>query len=54
MVVTRIFERPRDEYGYTGGVTIMKDHVHAARQRQREPFVPLRHDPGQQQARRSR
>src|SRR3974377_2422222 len=42
----RIFERLRDEHGYPGGITIVKDYVHEGRQRQREMFVPLRHDPG--------
>jgi transposase len=46
----RIFERLRDEHGYGGGVTIVKDYVLARRQRQREMFVPLRHDPGHAQA----
>ena len=45
----RIFERLRDEHGYTGGITIVKDYVHERRQRQREMFVPLRHDPGHAQ-----
>ena len=31
----RIFERLRDEHGFTGGITIVKDYVFAARQRQR-------------------
>ena len=31
----RIFERLRDEYGFAGGITIVKDYVFAARQRQR-------------------
>src|ERR1700730_579249 len=42
----RIFERLRDEHGYAGGITIAKDYVHGQRQRLREMFVPLRHDPG--------
>ena len=46
----RIFERLRDEHGFDGGVTIVKDYVLARRQRQREVFVPLRHDPGHAQA----
>jgi transposase len=46
----RIFERLRDEYGYGGGMTIVKDYVHARRQRQREVFVPLAHAPGHAQA----
>ena len=45
----RIFERLRDEHGYAGGLTIVKDHVHERRLRQREVFVPLRHDPGHAQ-----
>src|SRR5713226_4828627 len=45
----RIFERLRDEYGYRGGMTIVKDYVHDRRQRQREVFVPLRHEPGHAQ-----
>jgi hypothetical protein len=32
----RIFERLRDEYGFEGGITIVKDYIFAARQRQRE------------------
>ncbi len=45
----RIFERLRDEHGYAGGLTIVKDYVLAHRQRQREVFVPLSHDPGHAQ-----
>ena len=46
----RIFERLRDEHGYGGGITIVKDYVLAQRQHQREVFVPLRHDAGHAQA----
>ena len=46
----RIFERLREEHGFGGGLTIVKDYVLARRQRQREVFVPLRHDPGHAQA----
>jgi transposase len=46
----RIFERLRDEHGYGGGITIVKDYVHERRLRLREMFVPLRHDPGHAQA----
>jgi transposase len=46
----RIFERLRDDHGYVGGVAIVKDCVLGQRQRQREVFVPLRHDPGHAQA----
>jgi transposase len=45
----RIFERLRDEYGYGGGITIVRAYVHEQRQRLREMFVPLRHDPGHAQ-----
>lgn len=45
----RIFERLRDEHGYDGGVTIVRCYVHERRERQREMFVPLRHDPGHAQ-----
>jgi len=45
----RIFERLRDEHGYEGGITTVKDYVHQRRLRQREVFVPLRHDPGHAQ-----
>ncbi len=41
-----IFERLRDEHGFTGGITIVKDYVFAARQRRREMYVPLCHGPG--------
>jgi transposase len=47
--VKRIFERLRDEYGFTGGYTIVKDYVRARRQRTREMFVPLHHPPGHAQ-----
>ena len=46
----RIFERLRDEYGFAGGITIVKDYIFAARQRQREMFVPLSHPAGHAQA----
>src|SRR5467141_2445241 len=45
----RIFERLRDEHGYDGGITIVRAYVHEQRQRVREMFVPLRHDPGHAQ-----
>ncbi len=32
----RVFERLRDEHGYNGGITIVKDYIFAAKQRQRE------------------
>jgi transposase len=45
----RIFERLRDEHGYAGGLTVVKDYVRVARGRQREIFVPLAHPPGHAQ-----
>ena len=45
----RIFERLRDEYGYGGGYTVVKDHVRIARASGRETFVPLAHPPGHAQ-----
>ena len=45
----RIFERLRDEYGYTGGITQVKEAVAAARLGSRESFVPLSHPPGEAQ-----
>jgi transposase len=46
----RIFERLRDEHGFTGGITIVSDYICAAKQRQCEMFVPLAHPPGHAQA----
>jgi transposase len=45
----RIFERLRDEHGYSGGITIVKDYVALCRQRSQEMFVPLEHPPGHAQ-----
>ena len=42
----RVFDRIRDEYGYEGGYTIVKDYVREKRLRCREMFVPLSHPPG--------
>ena len=41
----RIRERLRDEHGFEGGETIVKDYVREHRRRQREMFVPLAHPP---------
>jgi transposase len=46
----RIFERLRDEHGFAGGYTVVKDYVRQARVRSRETFVPLAHPPGHAQA----
>ena len=45
----RIFERLRDEHGFAGGMTIVKDYVAGWYQRSREMFVPLAHPPGHAQ-----
>ena len=46
----RIFERLRDECGFDGGYTIIKDYVRAQNRGSREMFVPLSHPPGHGQA----
>ena len=46
----RIVERLRDEHGFTGKETIVKDYVRERRLRRREMFVPLSHPPGHAQA----
>ena len=45
----RIFERLRDEHGFAGGYTVVKDYVRISRARGRETFVPLAHPPGHAQ-----
>ena len=45
----RIFERLRDEEGYTGKITVVQDAVRAWKQKQQEPFLPLSHRPGEAQ-----
>ena len=45
----RIFERLRAEHDYTGGYTIVKDYVRAAKLSSREMFIPLSHAPGEAQ-----
>ena len=46
----RIFERLRDERGFTGGITIVTDYVREKKRRTREVFVPLVHARGHAQA----
>ncbi len=46
----RIYERLRDEHGFAGGYTIVKDYVRLKRLTQQEMFVPLSHPPGHAQA----
>ena len=45
----RFFERLRDEHGFTGQYTIVKDYVRERRRRTQEMFVPLSHAPGHAQ-----
>jgi len=45
----RIFERLRDEHGYSGGITQVREAVGVAKASQREVFVPLSHPPGEAQ-----
>ena len=45
----RIFERLRDEHGFTGRITIVTDYVRERKRRTREVFVPLAHPPGHAQ-----
>ena len=45
----RVFERLRDEHGFDGGYTTVKDYVREHRRRTQEMFVPLSHAPGHAQ-----
>lgn len=45
-----MFERLRDENGFTGGYTIVKDYIRERERRGRDMFVPLTHPPGHAQA----
>jgi transposase len=45
----RIFERLRQEHGFTGGITIVTDYVREKKRRTQEVFVPLSHAPGHAQ-----
>ena len=45
----RIFARLRDEYGFDGQYTIVKDYVRQHRRKSQEMFVPLSHAPGHAQ-----
>jgi transposase len=46
----RIFERLKEEHGFRGGYTIVKDYVRTATLRGQEVFVPLVHPAGEAQA----
>jgi transposase len=45
----RIFERLKEEHGFTGGYTIVKDYVRSVELHSREMFIPLTHAPGEAQ-----
>ena len=45
----RIFERLRDEEGYTGKITVVRDEIRSYRQATAEVFMPLSHPPGEAQ-----
>lgn len=45
----RIFERLRDEHGYSGGRTLVAMAVRELKQKSREVFLPLSHPPGEAQ-----
>ncbi len=45
----RIFDRLRDEHGFDGGYTTVKDYVRQKRTAMKESFVPLAHPPGHAQ-----
>ncbi len=45
----RIYERLRDEHGFPGKYTIVKDYVRERRRHTREMFLPLSHPPGHAQ-----
>ncbi len=46
----RVFDRLRDECGFDGGYTIIKDYIRERERRGQEVFVPLSHPPGHAQA----
>ena len=46
---TRIFERLRDQLGFNGDITIVRDYVANAKLGSREVFIPLSHKPGHAQ-----
>ena len=46
----RVFDRLRDECGFTGGYTIVKDYIREQKRGGQEMFVPLSHKAGHAQA----
>jgi transposase len=45
----RIFERLREEEGYSGGYTLVKNYLQQKKRKSRESFIPLAHPPGDAQ-----
>jgi len=45
----RVWQRLRDEHGFTGGYSTVRDYVRRTKTRRREVFVPLAHPPGHAQ-----
>jgi hypothetical protein len=45
----RIWQRLRDEHGFTGGYTVVKDAVRELRVGTKEVFLPMSHPPGEAQ-----
>jgi len=45
----RIWERLRDEHGFTGQITIVRDAVREMKSTRKEVFLPLSHPPGEAQ-----
>jgi transposase len=45
----RIWQRLRDEHGFSGGYTVVKDAVRALKVGTKEVFLPLSHPPGEAQ-----
>ena len=45
----RIFERLRDEEGFNGGYTIVREYIKDKKRKNKESFVPLHHPPGDAQ-----
>jgi transposase len=45
----RIWQRLRDEHGFTGGYTVVKDAVRAMKVGTKDVFLPLTHPPGEAQ-----
>ena len=44
---TRIFARLRDEYGFEGKITIVREEIRRWKQATAEVFMPLSHPPGE-------